>query len=48
MGSDGQLVLVVPKLRLVVAIQAQPNDKYELSTNTLIALVETAMLPHIQ
>jgi CubicO group peptidase (beta-lactamase class C family) len=48
MGSDGQLVLVVPKLRLVVAIQAQPNDKYELSTDTLIALVETAMLPHIE
>lgn len=47
MGSDGQLVLVVPKLRLVVAIQA-PNDKYELSTDTLIALVETAMLPHIE
>jgi CubicO group peptidase (beta-lactamase class C family) len=39
MGSDGQLVLVVAKLRLVVATRAQPNDKYELSTDTLIALV---------
>jgi CubicO group peptidase (beta-lactamase class C family) len=48
MGSDGQLVLVVPKLRLVGAIQAQANDKYELSTDTLIALVETAMLPNIE
>jgi hypothetical protein len=46
-GSDGQLVLVVPELRLPVAIQARPNDNYELSTDTLIALVEAAMLPHI-
>jgi CubicO group peptidase (beta-lactamase class C family) len=48
MGSSAQLVLVVPELRLVVAIQSRPDDTYELEPEALVALVNTAMLPYIE
>jgi CubicO group peptidase (beta-lactamase class C family) len=47
-GLGGQLVLVVPELRLVVAIQSRLDPEHELQAQDLVSLVKTAMLPHIE
>jgi CubicO group peptidase (beta-lactamase class C family) len=47
-GLGGQLVLVVPELRLVVAIQSRLDPEDALLAQDRISLVETAILPHIE
>jgi CubicO group peptidase (beta-lactamase class C family) len=45
MGFGGQMVLVVPEHRLVVAVASQPGKDYALTSEDVLALVSTVVLP---
>jgi CubicO group peptidase (beta-lactamase class C family) len=45
MGFGGQMVLVVPEHRLVVAVASQPSKDYALTSEDALALVSTVILP---